>query len=592
MTSAAQRITRARIVSGPAASAGAWWTTAVFYQIYPRSFADGNGDGIGDLPGIIERLDYLAWLGIDAIWLSPHYPSPLADLGYDVSDYCGVHPDYGTLADFRALIAAAHERGIRIVIDLVLNHTSDQHPWFVASRSGRDDGKRDWYVWQDGRDGGPPNNWMSQFGGSAWELDPSTGQYYYHAFLREQPDLNYRNPEVRAAITGVVRFWLDLGVDGFRLDAPDAAFEDATLDDHAEPRSLSDLRRGWITAGNDAERMEIEAGIATMFAHQLDQPEVHGLMRELRAVIDAYPGRVLIGETDQVAYYGSGNDELHLAFNFPLMRSSWLNPEVVRRNLVERWASIPEGGWDGITLGNHDEPRARGRQGPEAGQVDDLAAARLAAALVLTLPGTPFLYYGEEIGMTDLLLDDPALFRDRWGLWLHRAATDELGLPASEALAVAARHGRDKARTPMHWSSAPNGGFSPPGTVPWLPVNPNHAAGVNVAEQQADPGSLLEFYRRLIEVRRRHAALSRGDCTLLDAAGADYLAYLRSADGRSCLVVLNMADRDQSVELDLPEGELRLLLSSRERPPGQDARAALHLAAWEAYVAELAPGAV
>ena len=233
-----------RIVSEPTAAERAWWKEAVFYQVYPRSFADGNGDGIGDLAGVIERLDYLADLGIDAIWLSPHYPSPQVDLGYDVSDYLGVHPDYGTLDDFRTLLDGAHERGIRVVIDLVLNHTSDQHPWFIESRSSRDSAKRDWYVWRDARDGGPPNNWMSQFGGSAWELDATTDQYYYHCFLREQPDLNYRNPAVRGAVADVVRFWLDLGVDGFRLDAPDAAFEDAALTDHTEPRSLSELRRG------------------------------------------------------------------------------------------------------------------------------------------------------------------------------------------------------------------------------------------------------------------------------------------------------------------------------------------------------------
>ena len=559
-----------RTVSRAATAERAWWKEAVFYQVYPRSFADGNGDGIGDLIGVIERLGYLADLGVDAIWLSPHYPSPQVDLGYDVSDYRGVHPDYGTLDDFRTLLEAAHERQIRVVIDLVLNHTSDQHPWFIESRSSRESAKRDWYVWEDPRDGGPPNNWMSQFGGSAWELDAASKQYYYHCFLREQPDLNYRNPEVRAAIRDVVRFWLDLGVDGLRLDAPDAVFEDAALRDHTERRSLSDLRRGWILARTDAERAEIEAGLATMFARQLDQPEVHDLMRDLRAVVDGYPDRVLIGETDQVAYYGSGSDELHLVFNFPLMRTSWLTPAVVRRNQLERWAAMPDGAWAANTLGNHDEPRVRSRH---ASGADGLATARLSAALVLTLPGTPFLYYGEEIGMTDLLLDDAARFRDSWGLWLHRAALDELGLSAGEALDLAARHGRDKSRTPMQWTNAENGGFSPEGAVPWLPVHANHAAGINVAEQREDPDSLLRFYRRLIRVRRSHPALSRGDCTLLNTDAPDYLAYLRSAEGESCVVVLNMAGREQSIQLGLPAGVLRTLSSSRERPATQDARA-------------------
>jgi alpha-glucosidase len=571
-----------RIVPEAAIAERAWWKEAVFYQVYPRSFADGNGDGIGDLPGVIERLDYLADLGVDAIWLSPHYPSPQVDLGYDVTDFVGVHPDYGTLDDFRALLKAAHERRIRIVIDLVLNHTSDQHPWFIESRSSRDSARRDWYVWEDGRDGAPPNNWMSQFGGSAWQLDPATGQFYYHCFLREQPDLNYRNPEVRAAMKDVMRFWLDLGVDGFRLDAPDAVFEDATLSSHEEPRPLSTLRQGWVMAATDAERADIESGLARLFAHQLDQPEVHGLMRELRAVVDGYPDRVLIGETDQVAYYGSGRDELELVFNFPLMRASWLEPAIVRRNQIERWASMPEGAWPANTLGNHDEPRVRTRQTA----VDDLASARLSAALVLTLPGTPFLYYGEEIGMTDFLFEDAALFRDNWGLWLHQAAVDELGLSATDAVALAARHGRDKSRTPMHWSNSPNAGFSPAGIGPWLPVHANYAAGINVAEQREDAGSLMRFYRRLIRVRRSQPALSRGDCTLLNTEAPDYLAYARSADGQTCVVVLNMADRVQSVRLDVPSGELSTLLSSRVRPPTQDARAPLELASYEVYIAQ------
>ena len=572
-----------RVVTATTAVDRAWWKEAVFYQVYPRSFADGNGDGIGDLAGLTDRLDYLADLGVDAIWLSPHYPSPQIDLGYDVSDFLDVHPDYGTLEGFRTLLGAAHERGIRVVIDLVLNHTSDQHPWFVESRSSRDSPKRDWYVWQDGRDGGPPNNWMSQFGGSAWELDEATGQHYYHAFLREQPDLNYRTAAVRAAIGDVMRFWLDLGVDGFRLDAPDAVFEDASLTDHAEPRPLSDLRRAWIAAATDAEQADVAAGLARMFERQLDQPEVHALLRELRAVTDAYPDRVLIGEVDQVAYYGNGNDELDLVFDFPLMRLSRLTSEAVRRALLARAAAMPAGAWPAITLGNHDEPRVRSRlcDGPDG------AIARLAAGLLLTLPGTPFLYYGEEIGMTDLLLGDASQFRDRWGLWLHRTAIDELGLSPAEALDVAARHGRDKSRTPMQWANAPNGGFSPEGSAPWLPVHANHAAGVNVAEQREDSGSLLQFYRRLIRVRRSHPGLARGDCLLLDVDAPGCLSYLRSADEGACLVVLNTTGDERAIRLDLPAAELRVLCSTEERPPTQDARAALRLGAYEVYVASV-----
>jgi alpha-glucosidase len=307
-------------------------------------------------------------------------------------------------------------------------------------------------------------------------------------------------------------------------------------------------------------------------------------MRELRAVVDTYGDRVLIGETDQVAYYGSGGDELDLVFNVGLMQTRTLAPASVRANLVARWTAIPEGSWDAVTLGNHDEPRVRTRLACGA---DDLAAARLAAALVLTLPGTPILYYGEEIGMTDLMLDDASQFRDNWGLWLHRAAVGELGLSAVEAIDVAARHGRDKSRTPMQWSNAPNAGFSPEGTPTWLPVHPSYADGVNVADQLEDAGSLLRFYRRLVEVRRGHASLSRGDCTLLNMDDPDVLAYVRAADGASCVVVLNMVGSERSVRLDLPGRTLRLLCASRSRSPTEETGVELRLAPYDVYIAAL-----
>ena len=381
-----------------------------------------------------------------------------------------------------------------------------------------------------------------------------------------------------------MRFWLDLGVDGFRLDAPDAAFEDAALIDHTESRSLSALRRAWITSATEAEQAEVTAGLARMFDRQLDQPEVHDLMRELRAVVDAYRDRVLIGETDQVAYYGSGSDELDLVFNVGLMQTPTLAPASIRANLVERWAAIPDGSWDANTLGNHDEPRVRTRLGRG---LEEPATARLAAALVLTLPGTPFLYYGEEVGMTDLLLDDASQFRDNWGVWLYRAAVSELGLSAAEAIGVAARHGRDKCRTPMQWSSAPNGGFSPEGSPTWLPVHPNHAEGVNVAEQLDDADSLLRFYRRLIGVRRSQPPLSRGDCTLLTMDDPDVMAYERTADGASCVVALNMSGGERSVRLDLPGRILRLLVSTHVRPEAEDTGAELSLGGHEVYIAAL-----
>jgi alpha-glucosidase len=310
-----------------------WWQKAVFYQIYPRSFADGNGDGIGDFPGMLEKLDYLRDLGIDAVWLSPHYPSPFLDCGYDISDYTGVGPEYGTLEDFTRFLQAAHQREIKIILDLVLNHTSDLHPWFIESRSSLDNPKRDWYIWKDGKEGGPPNNWASIFGGSGWQLDPQTGQYYYHAFLKEQPDLNWRNPVVKQAIWEAVRFWLELGVDGFRLDAIATIYEHPDLPDHTLP-----LEKLKVTTANGLTKAEF----AQLMRYQTHQPGIHELMQELRGIIDEYSGdRVLVGEDDNVAYHGTGDDELHMVFNFPLMLTDRLTPDHIRSNQAVRLADLP-----------------------------------------------------------------------------------------------------------------------------------------------------------------------------------------------------------------------------------------------------------
>jgi alpha-glucosidase len=301
-----------------------WWQRAVFYQIYPRSFADGNADGIGDFPGMTARLDYLRDLGIDAIWLSPHYPSPFLDCGYDISDFVDVGPEYGTLEDFTLFLHEAHARGIRVILDLVLNHTSDQHPWFVESRSSCNNPRRDWYIWRDSKDDGPPNNWVSIFGGSAWERDPRTGQYYYHAFLKEQPDLNWRNPEVKRAMWDVVRFWLDLGVDGFRLDAIATIFEHPALPDHSLPLAPDEVVNANMLPMEEYQQL---------MRFQIQQLGLHELMQELRALVDEYPGdRVLVGEDEDVAFHGTGDDELHLIFNFPLMRVERLSPAHIRAN--------------------------------------------------------------------------------------------------------------------------------------------------------------------------------------------------------------------------------------------------------------------
>jgi alpha-glucosidase len=581
-----------------------WWQKAVFYQIYPRSFADANGDGIGDLPGAIQKLDYLQDLGVDAIWLSPHFPSPQFDCGYDVSDYTGVDPDYGTLEDFRLFLEGAHRRGMRVVLDLVLNHTSDQHSWFLESRSSRTHPKRDWYIWRDGVEGGPPNNWYSTFGGPAWTLDPLTGQYYYHFFFKEQPDLNWRNPEVKHALFAAIRFWLDMGVDGFRLDAIGTLYEDPALPDHSVQLTLAEIRQAMDQAETEAEKASLGTIWEELFKHQVDQPGVHELFQELRALIDEYEDRVLIGETDDLKYHGQGDDELHMVFNFPLMRTPRLTPSWVRQNQekrLEELRKISPQAWPCNTLGNHDSPRIYSRYGDGA---NDAALARLNLALILTLRGTPFLYNGEEIGMTDLLLDDISQFRDLLGVWYYQASREEMNLPSEQALARAAQLTRDKNRTPMQWTNAPNGGFSPPGVHTWLPVNPNYAAGVNVSDQLKDPDSLLHFYRRILAVRRENPALVEGEYRYLgddrlqhpDRPDQDYiLAFLRQSPGQTCLVVLNYSNHPHRLEvprllqLQVPAGppSIRPIFSTHQRVEGTGPHSHLEIAPFEVYIAQL-----
>jgi alpha-glucosidase len=580
-----------------------WWQKAVFYQVYPRSFADANGDGIGDLQGMLNRLDYLQDLGIDAVWLSPHYPSPLWDCGYDISDYTAVAPEYGTLDDFRQLLEGLHRRGMRLLLDLVLNHTSDQHPWFLASRSNRDHPKRDWYIWRDGKNGNPPNNWYSTFGGSAWELDDATGQYYYHYFFNQQPDLNWRNPQVRQAMWDAVRFWLDLGVDGFRLDAIGTIFEHPNLPDQRAPVTLSELYRLTRTVSTAADRARVIKLGQQMFGDQRDLPEVHELMRELRSVVDEYPDRVLIGETDVIDFYGDGQDELHMIFNFPLLRTRQLTPAWIAANQELRLAALPVDAWPCNTLGNHDAPRLITQFGDG---IHDQALARLHLGLVLTLKGTPFLYNGEEIGMTDLMLDDLDQFRDMLGVWAYHTEIEKLGSSPNAALAYAARHTRDKCRTPMQWSNQANGGFSPPGVTPWLPVNPNYAEGVNVEDQAEDPESLLHFYRTLLHLRKATPALVEGEYSPLhgpphhtaashtaarpeldEAPG--YFAFLRTIPGgQECLVILNFQDQAQQIAFELPAyREACLVFSTRVRESNIDSLREVFVGPFEFLIVEI-----
>ncbi len=562
-----------------------WWQEAVFYQIYPRSFADGNGDGIGDIRGMIEKLDYLQDLGIDAVWLSPHYPSPQVDYGYDVADYTDVEPEYGTLAEFKTFLAEAHRRGIRVIVDFVPNHSSDQHPWFIESRSSRDNPKRDWYVWCDpGPDGGPPNNWESVFTGSVWEYDEITDQYYYHMFLKEQPDLNWRNPEVKAAMWAAVRFWLDVGVDGFRLDAIRTIFEDPDMSDETSDVGLVELYLMADEAETPEERRAVAEKREEKFRHQVNQPELHPLFQELRRLVDSeYDGRVLVGETETIEFYGDGQNELHLVFNFPLMKTDRLTPRHIRKNQEERLSKLPETAWPCNTLGNHDSPRACSRYGD--GKHDE-ELARLALALVLTLRGTPFLYNGEEIGMTDLIVDDVDQLRDTLALRLYEAAVEVAGLPADEAFARIRHTTRDTCRSPMQWAPGPNAGFSPAGVATWLPVHENHSEGINVADQQADPNSMLSFYKRMLAMRTGTPALIAGDQTMLHGDAEDYVAFVRSTREQTCLVVLNFSANAHVLTFELDRRTASPVFSTRERA-GRDDLSALQIAPFEVYIAEL-----
>jgi len=562
-----------------------WWQRGVVYQIYPRSFKDTTGNGVGDLQGVIEKLDYLHDLGIDALWLSPFYPSPMADFGYDVADYCDVDPLFGDLATFDRLVAEAHKRRLKIIIDWVPNHTSDQHPWFIESRSSRDNPKRDWYFWRDpAPGGGPPNNWESTFTGSAWEYDETTGQYYYHFFLKEQPDLNWRNPEVKAAMWDAVRFWLDLGVDGYRLDAIGTIFEDPAMPDQTTGMTLLDLYRQGMVAQSPSEAEAVESVWKEMFKHQVDRfDEMHPLMKELRAVVDEYVDRMLVGEDDNIAYYGNGDDELHMVFNFPLVRTDRLTPAHIRQNQAERLSALPPGAWPCNTLGNHDSPRVWSRFGDG---VHDRELAQLSLALMLTLRGTPFLYNGEEIGMTNTPFDDVALLRDTLALRQYDMAVRLGGMPPQEAAALVCRETRDVCRTPVQWANAPNAGFCPADVTPWLPVNPNYAAGVNVADQADDPRSMLAFYKRMLALRKQAPALIAGDYTPLLEDHADCLCFLRHTEAQTCLVVLNYSETAHTLAFDLDNAPSRLLFSSADRPDAGDL-SALTIAPFEIYIAEL-----
>jgi len=491
-----------------------WWKHAVFYELYPRSFADSNNDGVGDLNGITAKLDYLKGLGVDAIWITPCFPSPQVDFGYDISNYEDIDPMYGTLADFDRLVSEAKKRNIQILLDFVANHTSDRHPWFVDSRSSRTAAKRAWYVWRDGKGPGqPPNNWVSTFGIPAWTFDAKTKQWYYHYFYPEQPDLNWRNPAVEKAMFDVTRFWYKRGVAGFRLDAVDSLFEDPKLTDNT------------FIAGTDTfGRQNMDE------RHNQKLPEVHGVLQGLRKVADEY-NAVLIGETytssiDELKqYYGGGGNELQLPMDMMFATVDKLSAPEFRKQIALVDAS---GGWPLYLIGNHDMPRSFNRYGDG---VHDDAIAKLMAALYLTLRGTVILYYGEEIGMQN---NDPKRKED------VRDPQGKTGWPTEK--------GRDGERTPMQWNGGVNGGFSR--VQPWLPV-PATAATHNVEMESADANSILNFYRRLSALRHKEVALLEGDYVALDEENDKVLSYLRRSGNEAVLVVLNMSATPQQVKLDL-----------------------------------------
>jgi alpha-glucosidase len=545
-------------VVGPVPSGmSPWWRDAAIYQIYPLSFADSDGDGWGDLAGITAHLDHLAGdrrsLGVNAIWLSPFYPSPMVDFGYDVADHCAVDPRFGTLADFDALLQEAHDRGLKVLVDFVPNHTSDRHSWFVQARSSRDNPKRDWYTWADpGPGGSPPNNWLSAFEriGSAWTYDDRTGQYFLHSYTPEQPDLNWRNPAVQTAMVEVMRFWLDRGVDGFRIDAPHRLMKDELLRDN--PADVAPLR--------------LDLQVDQRRHRNIDHPDVHRILRLLRSTVDQYPERVLVGEVgirhlERVAkYYGADDDELHLAFTFAFWDCAWSAPCFA--GVVEQVQSaLPPWAWPGYALSNHDLPRAAtrfdgGGLGPER--------ARTAAMLLLSMRGTAFIYYGDEIGMTDVAVPK-----------------DQANDP----------NNRDPNRTPMQWTAGDGAGFTH-GT-PWLPVGALPA--VNVEDQGDDPDSLLGLYQRLLRRRGTRPSLTSGDHRTYLVGDGRLFVFERRLDNERTLVALNFSSEPVATVLS-PERHAAtstascLLSTAPGRPAGAIDLSPLQLAPHEGVICDLGRG--
>jgi alpha-glucosidase len=532
-----------------------WWKHAVLYEIYPRSFGDTNGDGIGDLNGITAHLDYLKDLGVDGVWITPFYPSPQVDFGYDISDYRAIDPQYGTMADFERLVAEASKRNIRVITDLVLNHTSDQHAWFKESSSSRANPKAGWYVWRDGRPNRrPPNNWLSIFGGSAWQYVPTRNQFYYHAFYKEQPDLNWRDREVRNAMYDVMRFWMKRGSAGFRLDAITSLFEDPQFRDES-------YLPGTTPFGDRRVSREYSDNL----------PEIHDVLREVRKVTDEFPGRVLIGENylpnvgELAKMYGKNHDELQLPMDLQYGFINQLSAPLFREKLREAETQL-NGNMPLLVFDNHDNRRSWNRY---ADGKHDAAIAKLVATLLLAPRGTALLYYGQEIGMPNNDPKSKAEVRDPIGI---------IGWPKEI--------GRDGERTPMQWSAAPNAGFSN-GAKTWLPVGPDYRTR-NVAVESKDPNSMLNYYKALIRLRRQNSAMRDGALELIDEQNPNVLAFLRRSGAAVLLVAMNFTDAPQAAPYDLASKgvrgtKLRKLLSSFQGPGPSDV-SAVKLPAYGAYI--------
>jgi alpha-glucosidase len=499
-----------------------WWRHAVIYELYPRSFQDSNADGVGDLKGITSRLDYLHDLGIDAIWITPMYPSPGIDYGYDISDYVAIDPLYGTMEDFDNLVAEAKKRDIRIIMDYVINHTSDHHKWFLESRSSRDNPKRDWYVWHDGKGqtatdkGQPPNNWQSWFGHSAWTWDEKTRQYYYHYFYTEQPDLNWRNPEVHKAMDGVLDFWMQRGVAGFRIDAVSRLYEDPQMRD--DP---------YLPGRNAYGDRNIQ------HKYTDDLPEVHDVLKEVRKVVDKYPGNpVLVTEADEpnvealTKMYGNA-DEVQLPMDFQIADVNELSAPRFR-DLFNQIESNSAHGQPEYFFSNHDQPRQWDRYGD--GEHND-QIAKLMAVLELTTRGTPQMYYGEELGMRTT---DPARVED-----VHDPI-GKLGWPKEK--------GRDGERTPMQWDATPGAGFTTV-TKPWLPIPPT-STKYNVETESKDPDSIFNAYKRLLSLRKTEPALREGAQIGINNDDKDVFAFVRTTGDATIVVALNMSSKSQKIGLD------------------------------------------